>query len=328
MGKGNRNDRQRIENQSANEERFLQKKKNQQTKTRSDKAIAAACIVIALVVVAILVINVFNETGVFMRIQPTMELNEVVVDQAMMTYLVNDYIINWYTECQTYIYENYYYYILLQGMKMTDFVSLDLSKDLDAQKITEDDVNFYLQDSAYIGRTWYDYFHDQIIATVEMYVTYANAANKAGITLSDDDREEIDEIVENLKADLRKNKRTISEAYGKGVSESDIRKCYELIYLASAFGEKNKAEIETELRDETGTGAAEIEKFRDEHKEYYYFANYLSYPISLSEKKFNTQAEYDSAVEAAKEAIKKIAEAKNPDEFVQFVDEYLKNESR
>lgn len=318
MGKGNRNDRQRVENQSANEERFLQKKKAQQSKTRSDKAIAAACIVIALIVVAILVINVFNETGVFMRIQPTMELNDVVVDKAMMTYFVNDYINNWYNEYISYVNENYYSF-LLGYMQM---ISLDLSKDLSTQKITDTDVNSYLRDSSYVGRTWYDYFHDQIISTVEMYVIYANAAHKAGITLSDEDKKEIDEAVDSLKDSFKKSGLSMSDVYGKGVSESDIRKCYELIYLASAFGEKNKIDIEASLR---GDGYPKVEEFRDEHKEDYYFAKVLSYSISLSEKKFKTEEEYDSAVEAAKAAIETIAKAKNPEQFLQFVEEYLKN---
>ena len=315
MGKGNRNDRQKIENQSANEERFLQKKKAQQSKTRSDKAIAAACIVIALVVVAILVLNVFNETGVFLRIQPVMSQSDVVVDKAMMTFFVNDYINNWYNEYGNYVSENYYYF-LLGYMKM---ISLDLSKDLSAQKITEDDVNYYLGDTGYVGRTWFDYFHDQVISTVEMYVTYANAANVEGITLTAEDHEEIDEIVENIKSSLKKQGAKISDYYGKGVSESDIRKCYELIYLASAFGEKNKNQIESTIKEEN------VNKFRDEHKEDYYFAKYLSYSISLSESKFKTQEEYDAAVAAAKVAINKIAEAKNPEQFLEYVEEYKKN---
>ena len=318
MGKGNRNDRQRIENQSANEEKFLQKKKAQQSKTRSDKAIAAACIVIALIVVAILVINVFNETGVFMRIQPVMESNEVVVDKAMMTFFVNDYISNWYNEYISYVNENMIYF--LYGYM--NYISLDMSKDLSAQKITDSDVNSYLGDSGYVGRTWYDYFHDQIISTVEMYVAYANAANNEGITLTDADRKEIDETIDTLKSSLRKQGVSISDVYGKGVSESDIRKCYELIYLASAFGEKNKADIEASLR---GDGYPKVEEFRDKHKEDYYFAKVLSYSISLSENKFKTEEEYDSAVEAAKAAIETIAKAKNPEQFLQFVGEYLEN---
>ena len=319
MGKGNRNDRQRVENQSANEERFLQKKKNQQNKTRSDKAIAAACIVIALVVVAILVINVFNETGVFMRIQPVMTQEDVLVDQAMMTYFVNDYISGWYSEYANYVNENYYYFLL----GYMSYISLDLSKDLDSQKITDKDVNSYLGDSSYVGRTWYDYFSDQIISTVEMYVTYANAANDKEITLSAADHAEIDEIIDNLKSSLRKQGVSISDVYGKGVSESDIRKCYELIYLASAFGEYAGDEVELYLNSEKGQ--AEVKAYPDKHKEDYYFAKVLSYSISLSEKKFKTQEEYDKAVEAAKEAASKIAEAKNPNEFLEFVEEYLKN---
>ena len=264
-------------------------------------------------------LDALNPTGIVMRNTTVMELDDVVVDQAMMTYFVNDYISNWYSEYANFVNENYYYFLL----GYMSYISLDLGKDLDAQEITENDVNSYLGDSSYIGRTWYDYFSDQIISTVEMYVTYANAANAEGITLSEADHDEIDEIIDNLKSSLRKQGVSISDVYGKGVSESDIRKCYELIYIASAFSEKHKTYIEDWLGSDEGY--KKIVTFRDEHKEDYYFAKVLSYSISLSEKKFKTEKEYDKAVEAAKIAADKIAEAKNPDEFVQFVDEYLKN---
>ena len=119
MGKGNRNSQKRIEKQLANEEKILAKERAQQKKKVSDKAVAAACIVIALIVVAILAINIIGETGVLLRVQPAMSQGDIVVNSAMMSFYVNDYIMNWY---------NTYYIYAQFGL-----ISIDLTSDFKTQ---------------------------------------------------------------------------------------------------------------------------------------------------------------------------------------------------
>lgn len=305
MGKGNRNSQQRLERQLANQEKLLAEQKAKQNKKRSDRIIAITCIVFALLIVAVLVLNVLGETGVFIRATDTMSQGDVVVDAAMMTFFVNDYVTNWYN--------NYYVYI------MYGLVSLNMSKDFKAQKLTANDAS-YMGDSTLAGKTWYDYFMDTVLENVEMYVTYAAAAKKANLTLSDKEKTEIDETVKELKDSLKSYKMTFADQYGKGVTESDVRKCYELIYLASAYGEKFQAD--TEARLEAEEGKTTIIAYPDENKGQFYSAEYLSYTISVSEKKLGTQKAYDDAVKEAKAAAQKIAEAKTPADFAALVQEY------
>ena len=305
MGKGNRNSQKRLERQLANEEKLLAEKKAKQNKKRIDKIVAITCIVFALLIVAVLVLNVLSETGVFIRATDTISQGDIVVDAAMMTFFVNDHVTNWYN--------NYYAYI------MYGLIKLDMNKDFKAQKLTANDAS-YMGDSSLAGKTWYDYFMDTVIENVEMYVTYANAAKKANITLTEADKNEINDTIKELKESLKAYKMTFADQYGKGVTENDVRKCYELIYLASNYGEKFQAD--TEARLEAEEGKTTITNYPFDNKGQFFSAEYLSYSINVSEKTLGTQKAYDDAVKEAKAAAAKIAEAKTPADFAMLVQEY------
>ena len=305
MGKGNRNSQQRLEKQLANEEKLLAEKKAKQNKKKLDRIVAVTCIVFAVLIAAVLVLNVLSETGVFIRATGAMEQGDIVVDAAMMTFFVNDQITSWYN--------NYYVYV------MYGLISLDMSKDFKTQKLTANDAS-YMGDRSLAGKTWYDYFMDNVIENVEMYITYATAAKKANIGLSDEDKAEINQTISDMKDSLKSYKMTFADQYGKGVTENDIRKCYELIYLAANYGEYFQEQ--TEARLEAEDGKTTITDYPENHKELFYTSEFLQYSISVSEKKLGSQKAYDDAVKEAKEAAKKIAEAKTPADFVKLVEEY------
>ena len=305
MGKGNRNSQQRLEKQLANEEKLLAEKKAKQNKKKLDRIVAVTCIVFAVLIAAVLVLNVLSETGVFIRATGAMEQGDIVVDAAMMTFFVNDQITSWYN--------NYYVYV------MYGLISLDMSKDFKTQKLTANDAS-YMGDRSLAGKTWYDYFMDNVIENVEMYITYATAAKKANIGLSEEDKAEINQTISDMKDSLKSYKMTFADQYGKGVTENDIRKCYELIYLAANYGEYFQEQ--TEARLEAEDGKTTITDYPENHKELFYTSEFLQYSISVSEKKLGSQKAYDDAVKEAKEAAKKIAEAKTPADFVKLVEEY------
>jgi hypothetical protein len=168
---------------------------------------------------------------------------------------------------------------------MYGLISLDMSKDFKTQKLTANDAS-YMGDSSLAGKTWYDYFMDTVIENVEMYITYATAAKKANIGLSEEDKAEINQTISDMKDSLKSYKMTFADQYGKGVTENDIRKCYELIYLAANYGEYFQEQTETRLEAEDGKTT--IVNYPDEHKELFYTAEFLSYSISVSEKKLGT----------------------------------------
>ncbi len=274
-------------------------KRNQNNKKTSDKVIAAVCVVFALLIAAVLVLNVLGEAGVFIRHQNVAERGDVVVDAAMLSFFYNDHLLNWYNQ--------YYAYM--------GYCSIDLSGDLRTQQFGGG-IDTYLF-GQYEG-TWYDYFLDSVKDEINMYVTYAVAAKAAGLSISDEDKAEIDGIIKDLKESLKEAGASFSDWYGKGVKEKDVRRCYELIYLASKFNDHKLAELESALEADDEP----VYTFREENKGDFYTAKYLSYKISLSSKNFAKDELYDNAVAAAKAAAEKIAEAKTPAQFVELVEEY------
>ena len=235
--------------------------------------------------------------------------DDIEVTKSMMKFFINDYIANWYS--------NYYIYIMY-GM-----ISLDMFEDYQSQVLTSSDVA-YMGDSSCLGWTWYEFFLKKVISEVEMYVTYAAAAQEVSITLSDEDEKDIDEKMEELSTSLDQNGMDFEDQYGDGVTEGVVRRCYELIYLASAYAEHLRESYENQLR-------SDVEKlyvYVDENKEDFYYAKCLSYTISISERTFDgSQKKFDEGVENIKTAASKIASAKNPEEFIGLVELYKKSPS-
>lgn len=315
MGKGNRNSRQRIENQLAQEEKLLAMEKAKKSKKTSDRIIAAACIVIAVLIVAILVLSILGETGVFLRAQDAMYIkgnDNMKVNAAMMTYFINDKITSWY---------NQYYVYVAYGL-----ISVNLNDDLRTQKMTSQDAS-YMGDNSLTGKSWYDYFVQSAMENVEMYLTYANAADaeaakgNEACKLSEEDTKEINEIIDNLKKSLRESGMSIADQYGKGVTASDIRACYELIYKAQNFAEYNRNLLKEGLEKNDDP----VKKYPDEHKGDFISADYLSYTITVSEKNEGSQLKYEEAIKNAELAVEKFKTAKTPADFANMIEEYKKS---
>ena len=299
MGKGKRNSFKREQDRVINSEKYLEKQQKENSKSKADKGIAIACIVFALLIAASLVLTIIGEAGVFIRATNTVAGETVEVDAAMMSFFLNDSIMNFYNN--NYSYLGYY--------------GLDLSKDLRTQTYGTGYESMFLGE---FDGTWYDYFLTGVMDEVKMYVTYAEAAKDAGLTLTDEDKDAIEATLKDIKETLKASNASYSDWYGKGVKKSDIRRCYELIYLASNFAEYKQAELEKAL-DENDSA---LLQYVEDNKGTFYTAEYLSHEISLSSKDFVSDAAFDEACAAAKAAAEQIAAAKTPAEFVQFVEEF------
>lgn len=299
MGKGKRNSLQREQDRVNNSEKLLERQQKETKKSKTDKGVAIACIVFAVLIAATLVFTVLGESGVFIRATDAVAGETVEVDAAMMSFFINDSIMNFYNN--NYSYLAYY--------------SLDLSRDLRTQTYGKGYETMFLGE---FDGTWYDYFLSTVMDEVEMYVTYAEAAKAAGLTLSDEDKDEIDHILDDIKETLKASNASYSDWYGKGVKKSDIRNCYELIFLASNFAEHKQAELEAALDADDSA----LHTYVDENKGSFYTADYLSYEISLTSKNFKNDEMFDTACQAAKAAAEKIAAAKTPAEFVALVEEF------
>ncbi len=312
MGKGNRNSRQRLDAQLANEEKLLAKENAKKNKAKKDKLVSAACIVVAVLVVAVLVLNVLGEVGVFLRAQKAVTVSDnkdVTVNGAMMTYFFNDTITSWYNE---------YYAYVLYGL-----MGVDLNSSLKDQKITSTEAG-YLGDSTLANTTWYQYFLDTTIESIETYVTYANAAkNVPECALDGEDKTAINDAVKQIKDVLKTSGMSIADQYGRGVTEGDIRDCLTLVQLASNYSEYL---LET-TKDKHEKDDSAVVAFPENNKKDFYSAKYLFYSFNVSEKSQETQEKYDQAVADAKAASEKLAAAKTPAEFVSLINLYKESPS-
>jgi len=140
------------------------------------------------------------------------------------------------------------------------------------------------------------------------------------LSLTKEDYAEIDGIIKDITASLKENGASYSDWYGKGVTKKDVRKCYELIYLATNFAEYMQEKYELELDEDTDNKI--VNKYVEDHKEDFYTAEVLKYVISVAGNKYETDALYDAAVLKAKDAAAKISGATGIEEFFSLIEEY------
>ena len=278
------------------------KQKTMAKKSKFDKFIAIAVIALAVIIVLTLAASVMSEMGLFLRVQTAASAGEVSVDGAMMSFYLNDYIMNWYNSYGTYASYGY--------------ISIDITSDLRKQQFAPKGS----YDSMFLGAfegTWYDYFMSSVKPTVERTVIYANNAKKNNLSLDNEDWAEINEILESIDTNLNSLGISYSDWYGNGVTKSVVRRCYELSYLAAKYEEKMIADYE----DLADNSPDDIVEYRENNKSDFYTADCLTYTISKTSKGM-TDEEFDSWKAAAKEYANGIAAAKSPEEFVSLVEKY------
>ncbi len=311
MGKGKRNSLRRDEEKVINPSKSSEKQ-NRAKKSKTDRIVAIACIFFAVLIAAVLILNVVSDNGVFLRAKTAVSAGEVEVDATMMSFFLNDYILNWYNQYASVGYLSY--------------LSVDMSRDLRTQPYGTGYETMFLGSFEDVG-TWFDYFFkgayegDTSMNTlgVKQYVTYANAALKAGMELDAEDEAEIKEIMKSLDDMLSESRVSYSDRYGKGVKRGDVRNCYEIIFLADKFVQAKNDELRAELDKDSDDA---IHAFVEENKSAFYSADYISYEIKINSKNYKTDALYDAAVDLAKTSAEAIAAAKTPAEFVSLVEAY------
>lgn len=272
-------------------------RKNAVQKTAKDKAVAITCIVLAILIVGVIAVSVLNEFAVFDRMNTVVQSGDVKVNKTMMSFFLSDTIMNWYS--------NYGGY--------SSLFSVDLTSDLRSQQYGVGYESMFLGE---FSGSWYDYFLNQTLETVKMYVVYADAAQAAGLSLTEQDKADIDATIESIKTSLKANNSSFADQYGKGVSEGDVRDCYELIYLASAFAEYKQDQLESALdKDDTA-----LYSYVDTHKEEFYSAKCLKYSATIKEQSFSNSEAYQKQVDIKKALAEKMLAAKTPAEFIDLME--------
>ncbi len=298
MGKGNRNKLGRAQAQIDSPEAYLaeRRKLNKKKKNKTGLGVTVTCIVLVAVIVLSIALGALSSIGVFARMTNTLSTENFVVTEAMMQFFYNDYILNWM---------NSYYYYIIYGIYNVDFTT-----DLREQEYSS-------------GTTWYDYFMTSTVNNVTMYLEYAEGAKAANLSLTDEEYAEIDETVELMKQTLKEGGETIADRYGDHVSANDIRKCYEIIHLASKFNDYKMAALEEAIRAD----GDKINLYPESHKEDFYTATYASYTITVrsDDEKLVDDAALEAAKEAARSNAEIIAAAKDPEAFLAEIKAYIES---
>lgn len=172
-------------------------------------------------------------------------------------------------------------------------------------------------------QTWDDYLREQTVLSLTNFTALYDAAVKAGYTVSDESKTEIENTIASYEAYAASNNRTLDGLlalnFGKGVDEELFRSIMEKQSIASDYA--------TDLNNSFSYTDDEMEAYYVEHQDDYDFFTYHAYYVSSSNTVFS-ELEDDAKAEAAAKAAAEIAQAETPEEFTEnvynFVDESTK----
>ncbi|MBQ8732174.1 MAG: peptidylprolyl isomerase [Oscillospiraceae bacterium] len=297
MGKGDRKRIQREINRIKEEERLAalkQKKKKRNIGITITAAVLAVVVGASATLIAIRQIDANN--GTTLRNTISISSENVKVNNAVMTYFFNSTFNNIL---------NYYY-----NMGLTDMSQLGL------------DVTRSLKKQTYSGtQTWFDYILSSTKTNVEEMVLLAEAAHAKNLTLDDEDKATIDENIKTMKETAEKGgmdfARYLSNNFGTGVKEEDVRSAMELSALATKYQDQFMDGLEYSDED--------INKYFDENKNTYTFVDYLSYTFKADIKTGATDDEKKAAKEAAKKLADEAAKCTTKEAFEAHMKTYLKD---
>lgn len=144
------------------------------------------------------------------------EYSKVVVSSKYYNFTLGDMQYLYYDNYNDFMNEN------------SENVNIDVEKSLREQYYDEEQ-----------GMTWFDYFLTQARENAESFIILASAAKDEGYKLSEKEKNEIDELIQAFEEYGAKENYTlegyIEYAYGKGITEANIRKCQEIKKLATRY---------------------------------------------------------------------------------------------
>ncbi len=222
--------------------------------------------------------------GYFMRKTVSMESPNFKVNNSMMTYFLHANAISFANQNADYL----------------EYLSLDIETDLKYQQ------------SPYGEGSWFDYFLETTIETVEEMLLYYEAAVEMGITPTKDFTEQADSFIDSIKEAAKDEgvsvNSYIESLYGNGVREQDIRRCLELAWLST--------ESYSEISKSLNYTPEEIDNYFNANKKDHAAIDYISFKI---ESELTDDDEYGKKKEEAdknSELAKKLAAASSPEAFL------------
>ena len=98
MGKGKRNSLRRDQEVVNNAEKIYERQQKEIKKSKTDQVVAIVCVVFAVLIAASLLATALSDAGVFLRVTEAASGETIAVDAAMMTFFMNNTIMNFYND--------------------------------------------------------------------------------------------------------------------------------------------------------------------------------------------------------------------------------------
>lgn len=200
---------------------------------------------------------------------------------------------------------NYYYSMQYQQTAyMQDYYQQNMGYDMgfdtsvapDEQKTTDADGNEI---------TWAEQFKTAAAEQAQFIIANYNEAVKAGLTLTDDEKSEIDETIESYRTNAAENSYSLNaylrDSFGGGFTEKVFRKQLEMETLAQNFYNDKQSELLTSVTDE------EIQAEYDANTKEYNYADVTYYSFSFATLTANEGETEEALAARQKEANDKIA---------------------
>lgn len=145
--------------------------------------------------------------------------------------------------------------------------------------------------------TWADYFKETAKQQIQLITAFAKFGRDAGITLSDEEKEEIESSISEYATAAKNNdfslNRYLDNVLGKGVNEKLLRRILEDRSIATAYAEKYDEDLQASITDEQIE-----EEFKKNIKDY------TTFTIGLFEVKADIPEADENASEEETEAAK------------------------
>ena len=195
------------------------------------------------------------------------------------------------------------YYAQNQGF---DYTALPSEQSFPNEMLPEDETKTY--------ETWDDYLTDSTISSIQYLYALASEAEKANVTLTEDEEKAITDQIEEIRTTATENGASINAylrmTYGSGVNENSMKTWMLRDALAQKYAESKQKELYDSYKTEDVN--AEYEK----NKETYAYADFRLYVFNV-----DTSEIKDGTSESEAEKIKKNAIDKAKKE----AEEFLKN---
>lgn len=273
-------------------------------KTKTDVWYKVLTVFIIVCLAAGLLVAVLQPTGlvdyISLHTRTAMKSENYSVSNAKFQYM-------------TYLtYNNYYQSIAgSYGAQYASYFGLDRSLPLGQQK-------YYGSETV----SWLEVCVNEAEKTLTDILALCESAKAEGYTLSDEDRQSIDNNIQSLKDFAKESNYSLSSAiaamYGsKGITRGDIKGMLELQTLASSYAQH--------LSDGFTYTDEDYNKYYDENKIKYLKADYYSFTVKADYETNATDDEKTEAISAAKaSAAELMRKIEAGEDFVKVIFDYKK----